>query len=62
MFISNNLALFHLWSKENLVKDQKVSKYFENDWKYQISVQTDNFNFVDQVFPNKGIFGRKWKK
>ena len=25
-----NHALFHLWWKENLVKNQKVSKYFEN--------------------------------
>ena len=31
MFISNNLTSFHLWWKENLVKYQKVSKYYEND-------------------------------
>ena len=31
MFISNNRASFHLWWKENLVKHQKVSKYYEND-------------------------------
>ena len=31
MFISNNRASFHLWWKENLVKHQKVLKYFEND-------------------------------
>ena len=31
MFISNNRASFHLWCKENLVKHQKVSKYYEND-------------------------------
>ena len=30
MFVSNNHALFHLWWKENLVKHQKVSKYYEN--------------------------------
>ena len=29
--ISNNRASFHLWRKENLVKHQKVSKYYEND-------------------------------
>ena len=29
--VSNNPALFHLWQKENLVKHQKVSKYYEND-------------------------------
>ena len=31
MLISNNCALFHLWWKKNLVKHQKVSKYYEND-------------------------------
>ena len=34
MFISNNRASFHLWWKENLVKHQKVSKYYENDCTY----------------------------
>ena len=31
VFISNNDPSFHLWLKENLVKFQKVSKYYEND-------------------------------
>ena len=31
MFISNNRALYYLWLKENLVKYQKISKYYEND-------------------------------
>ena len=31
MFISNNRASFHLQWKKNLVKRQKVSKYYEND-------------------------------
>ena len=31
MYLSNNCASFHLWWKENLVKHQKVSKYYEND-------------------------------
>ena len=31
MFISNNSTSFHLWCKENFVKHQKVSKYYEND-------------------------------
>ena len=31
MFISNNRLSFHLWRKENLVKHQKFSKYYEND-------------------------------
>ena len=31
MFITNNHASFHLWWKENLVKYQEVSKYFDHD-------------------------------
>ena len=30
MFVSNNRASFPLWWKENLLKHQKVSKYFES--------------------------------
>ena len=29
MSISNNRASFHLWGKQNLVKHQKVSMYYE---------------------------------
>ena len=32
MFITNNHALFCLWSKENLIKYQKVSKYYVHDY------------------------------
>ena len=31
MFVSNNPTSFHLWWKKNLVKNQIVSKYEEND-------------------------------
>ena len=31
MFISNNPSSFQLWSKENVLKRQSVSKYYEND-------------------------------
>ena len=31
LFLNNNRTSFHLWWKENLVKYQKVSKYYEND-------------------------------
>ena len=34
MFISNKRTSVHLWRKENLVKHQKVSKYYENDCRY----------------------------
>ena len=32
MFITNKRASFYLQRKENVVKHQKVSKYYENDW------------------------------
>ena len=35
MFISDNHALLHFWCKENLVKHQKVSKYYLNDCSYK---------------------------
>ena len=31
MFITNNHTSFHLWRKENLVKHQKVLKYYVHD-------------------------------
>ena len=31
MFVSNNCASFHLWWKENLIKHEKILKYYEND-------------------------------
>ena len=33
MCITNNHASFHLWLKENLIKHQKVSKYYDVDYK-----------------------------
>ena len=32
MVISNNRASFHLRCKENFVKHERVSKYYENNW------------------------------
>ena len=31
MFISNNHASLHLWSKDNLLKHQKVLQYYFHD-------------------------------
>ena len=38
MFVSNNRASFHLQWKENLVKHQKVSKDYQNDFRLAPSV------------------------
>ena len=42
IFIINNHNSFHLWWKENLVKHQKVSKYY--DW----DCSNKNVNFATQ--------------
>ena len=38
MFITINHASFHSWWNENLAKDQEVSKYYENDYSFVISL------------------------
>ena len=38
VLISNNRVSFDLWGKENLVKLQKVSKYYENDCSLQFNL------------------------
>ena len=43
MFVSNNRASFHLRGKENLVKHQKGSKYYENDYTL---LQTHKSNII----------------
>ena len=48
MFITNNRALFHFSWKENLVKHQKVSKYYE-PW---LSAM---FSFAFHIFINSTI-------
>ena len=37
MFITNNHTSFHLWWKENLVRHQKVSKYYDHDCSLTLS-------------------------
>ena len=43
MFISNNRPSFHLWWKENLVKHQKVSKYYETDCRLGLNIDLTYF-------------------
>ena len=42
MSISHNRASFHLWWKENLLKHQKVLKYYENDCRFNGVFSRDN--------------------
>ena len=46
MFITNNHASFHLWGKENLVKHQKVSIYYEQDCSFKL---IDFFSINKQI-------------
>ena len=48
-------ALFHMKTRVSL-------KYFVSYCRYQILLQTNNFEFLEQICPQKGIFGQKWKK
>ena len=52
MFISNNCASQHLWRKENLVKHQRVSKYYENDCRY--------FNWCKRYIKNISLWNTKF--
>ena len=45
LFITNNCASFHLWWKRNLVKDQKASKYYENNC-INISIVNTNITLI----------------
>ena len=36
IIISNNRPSFHWWLKENLAKRQKLSKYYENDYRFLV--------------------------
>ena len=57
MFVSNNRPSFHLWWKENLVKHQKVSKYYETDcssrlfsgWKEISKTSIGKWNFWSKL-------------
>ena len=53
IFVSNNRTSFHLWRKENLIKHQKASKYYETTCSYQISAYTNSFHFFNKVFPKR---------
>ena len=38
MFINNNRTSFRLWRKENFLKHQEVSKYYENGCNYALEI------------------------
>ena len=46
MFINNNYVSFHLWWEENWVKHQKVSKYYDHDFRWKSNNwKTSAFHF-----------------
>ena len=44
IFSTNSHALFYLWRKENLVRHQKVSKYYDHDCKFWEALKTSYFD------------------
>ena len=42
MLINNNHASFHLWQKKNLVKHQKVTKYYKNGSRLSQIIERSN--------------------
>ena len=50
MFITNNHASFHLWSKDNLVKHQKVSKYYDQEYSLVCSVDLFHISKSDYMY------------
>ena len=56
MFITNNRASFHLWWNQNLVKHQKVWKYYRNDSRSRSLIITCFHDLIDtllQIFSKK---------
>ena len=54
-FITNNCASFYLWRKDNLVKHQKVTKYYVHDFSQGIKLyfEQKKFEFWDQIYPKR---------
>ena len=52
IFITNNHALCYLWWKENLIRHQKVSQYYEHDCRDQIFVKGYGFLSFDKNIGN----------
>ena len=61
MSVSNNHALFYLWWKENLVKHQKVSKYYENDCSITPLNLSHTTNLNHTTFKNVMWLNLQWE-
>ena len=48
IFITNNHASFHLWWKENLLKYQKVSKYYVHNCSSHI-IESDDEDIIQHL-------------
>ena len=59
MFITSNHVSSHLWQKEDVIKHQKVSKYYGHD-RYQISKLI--ILCFGPYLPKKDIFGQERKR
>ena len=57
MFISNNCLSFHLWWMENLLKHQKVSKYYETDCGPLLDIFADFKRAENSFWRNSANYG-----
>ena len=44
MFVTDNHDSFHFWWKENLIKHQKVSKYYDQDCRNKLPKAIEDIN------------------
>ena len=60
MFIKINRVSFHLWCKENLLKHQKASKYYESGCTFS-GVYTHFDSFLPEVYKVDMIYNLAYR-
>ena len=54
-------VLFYLWSIGSLLTHCKVWKYYDHKCRYQVSTQTNNFDFLEQIYSKRVFMGENGK-
>ena len=60
MFISNNRASFNLWWKENLLKHQKISKYYESGCRNMCVLYSSSQSNQIHIWETKTVLWITW--
>ena len=61
-FFGPNLPKKNIFGGKQKKSPSLLNCAYSNQCRYLISGQTDNFDYLYQICPEKGIFGRKWEK